>query len=127
MSYRILLVDDDRLSRLVTLGLLEKLGYEVVVLDDGRGAADAEATGNFDAVIMDCQMPGMDGFQATTEIRRRQVDELRGRTPVIGLSARAMEGDEDVAIAKGMDAYLTKPVRLNDLEAVLLEWVPRER
>ncbi len=125
MTQRILLVDDNRLSRLAAQGILEKLGYEVVGVGDGREAVDAEATGSFDAVIMDCQMPTMDGFQATAEIRRRQVGSGSARTPIIGLSARAMEGDSDVAIAKGMDGYLTKPLSVPELRAALDQWAPK--
>lgn len=119
MDHRILLADDHRLNRLASLGLLEKLGYDVVVVGDGKEAVDAEVMGGFDAIVMDCQMPRMDGFQATVEIRRREVTARRARTPIIGLSARAMEGDREAAIAKGMDAYLTKPVRVRELRAVL--------
>ncbi len=95
----------------------------MVCVTDGREAVDAEATGEFDAVVMDCQMPRMDGFQATVEIRRRQVESHRARTPIIGLSARAMEGDGDAAIAKGMDVYLTKPLSVRELRAALEQWV----
>lgn len=116
---RILLVDDDRMSRLLAQNVIEGLGYEVVVLGDGRGAAEADATGDFDAIVMDCQMPYMDGFEATAEIRRRQAHSQGARTPIIGLSARAMTGDEDTAIAKGMDAYITKPVSARKLQAAL--------
>ena len=123
MDKRILLADDNRLSRLATHSILEKLGYQVVGVGDGRQAVDAEASGDFDAVIMDCQMPGMDGFKATAAIRRRHADDRRARTPVIGLSARAMEGDSEAALAKGMDAYLTKPVNVHELRASLEHWV----
>lgn len=119
MARQILVVDDDKLNRLTTKNILNKLGFEVVVLDDGRGAVDAEATGVFDAILMDCQMPHMDGFQATTAIRRHQLESHRARTPVIGVSARAMEGDEEVAISKGMDAYITKPVSVRKVRDAL--------
>ena len=123
MAHRILLAEDDRLSRLATHSILEKLGYEVEGVGDGRAAVDAEATGEFDAVVMDCQMPKMDGFQATAAIRKRQVGTYAPRTPIIGLSARAMEGDSDAAIAKGMDVYLTKPYKVSSLHAALELWI----
>jgi len=107
LARRILVVDDERLSRLMTQSVLERMGYEVVMLPDGRGAADEDATGHLAGIIMDCQMPFMDGFKATQEIRRQG-----SRTPIIGLSARCMEGDDEVAISKGMDAYIIKPVTL---------------
>jgi two-component system sensor histidine kinase/response regulator len=119
MARRVLVVDDERVSRLTTQTILEKLGFEVVVLDDGRGAADADEATHFDAIVMDCQMPYVDGFQATAEIRRRQMQGHAERTPIIGLSARAMEGDAEVALSKGMDAYVTKPVSARKLQAAL--------
>ena len=119
MAFQILVVDDERVSRLVTQTILEKLGYEVVVLDDGRGAADADALTCFDAIIMDCQMPHVDGFVATAEIRRRQAETGGAHTPIIGLSSRSLPGDHEAAIAKGMDAYITKPVTLPKVRAAL--------
>jgi two-component system sensor histidine kinase/response regulator len=124
MTQRILLVDDHKMSRLATQNILERLGYDVVGVGDGRDAVDAHANGGFDAAIMDCQMPRMDGFQATAEIRRREVEWGSARTPIIGLSARAMEGDSDAALAKGMDCYLTKPLSVKELRAALHRWVP---
>jgi CheY-like chemotaxis protein len=116
---RILLIDDERVSRFTTQSLLEKLGFDVETLDDGRSAAEAEATGEYVAIIMDCQMPFVDGFEATAAIRRQQRQSRGRRTPIIGLSARAMAGDEDVALSKGMDVYLTKPVSARRLQAAL--------
>jgi two-component system, sensor histidine kinase and response regulator len=116
---RILLIDDERVSRFTTQSVLEKLGFEVETLDDGRRAAEAEATGQYAAVIMDCQMPFVDGFEATAAIRRHQRGNRGRRTPIIGLSARAMAGDDDVALSKGMDLYLTKPVSARKLQAAL--------
>jgi CheY-like chemotaxis protein len=116
---RILLIDDERVSRFTTQSVLEKLGFDVETLDDGRSAAEAEATGQYVAVIMDCQMPFVDGFEATAAIRRQQRRSDGRRTPIIGLSARSMAGDEDVALSKGMDVYLTKPVSSRKLQAAL--------
>ena len=127
MAHRILLAEDDRLSRLSTRRILERLGYEVEGVGDGREAVDAEATGTFDAVIMDCQMPRMDGLQATLVIRRRQVADNRARIPIIGLSARAMDGDSEAAIAKGMDVYLTKPYKVSTLQAALDQWIGSDK
>lgn len=129
MARQILLVDDDRVSRLLTQTILEKFGFEVEVLPDGRGAAEADATGDFDAIVMDCQMPNMDGFEATAEIRGRQAAGYGNRTPIIGLSARTMAGDEEAAIAHGMDVYVTKPVSARKMQAALEqalggEWSP---
>jgi CheY-like chemotaxis protein len=116
LARRILVVDDERLSRLMTQSVLERMGYEVVTLADGRGAADEDASGDLVGIIMDCQMPFMDGFTATAEIRRQG-----SRTPIIGLSSRCMEGDDEVAIAKGMDAYMIKPITLRKVRDTFLK------
>jgi two-component system sensor histidine kinase/response regulator len=125
MARRILLAEDERLSRLGTQRVLERLGYDVVGVANGREAVEAEATGSFDAVIMDCQMPEMDGFKATVAIRRREAENGGDRTPIIGLSGRAMDGDREAALAKGMDGYLTKPFTVPELKTALEEWVGR--
>lgn len=119
MRPQILLIDDERVSRFTTQSALERLGFEVETLDDGRSAAEAEATGQYVAIIMDCQMPFVDGFEATAAIRRQQRRSRGRQTPIIGLSARSMAGDEDVALSKGMDVYLTKPVSVRRLQAAL--------
>jgi len=121
MARRILVVDDEKLSRLATQKILEKLGFQVLTADDGRGAVVAEAKGGIDVIIMDCQMPHMDGFQATATIRRREGAGDGDRTLIIGLSARDMEGDREMAIARGMDAYITKPVNVRKVQAALQE------
>lgn len=126
MTHRILLADDERVNRLVTERMLERLGYEVVSVNDGAEAVEAVATGEFAAIVMDCQMPRMDGFSATAEIRRYEAASGCDRIPIIGLSVRAMEGDSDTAVDKGMDAYLTKPVKVADLRATLERWIGSE-
>ena len=121
MARQVLIVDDERLSRFLTQTILEKLGFQVELCDDGRGAVDGAATSDFDAIFMDCQMPHMDGFKATAEIRRHQVATRSPRTPIIGLSGRAMEGDEAVALSKGMDAYITKPQSVRKVRDALAQ------
>lgn len=123
MAHRVLVAEDHRLSRIATQSILERLGYVVVGVGDGREAVEAEAAGDFDAVVMDCQMPRMDGFQATQEIRRRQQESGQMRIPIIGLSARTMDGDGPAALAKGMDVYLTKPLLVAELRMALAELV----
>ena len=115
----ILVVDDEPLSRMCTHRILENLGFEVMSVEDGGKAVEAEAVGDFEAIIMDCQMPHVDGFQATEAIRQRQVLTHGALVPIIGLSGRAMQGDKEIALAKGMDEYITKPVRIHKLHAAL--------
>jgi CheY-like chemotaxis protein len=119
----VLLVEDNPLNQLVTLGILSRLGYRAEVVDNGREAVEAVARGSFGAVLMDCQLPGIDGYQATAEIRRSEGDARH--TPIIALTASAGE-DRARALAAGMDDHLTKPVLVADLEAVLSRWLPGE-
>ena len=123
----VLLVEDNAMNQLVATKLVEKLGYSVVVAENGREALDAIAQRSsaglgFDAVLMDCQMPEMDGYEATRQLRRLEGDVGR-RLPVIAMTAAAMEGDRERCLAAGMDDYVTKPVRSAAVDAVLARWI----
>jgi CheY-like chemotaxis protein len=120
--YRILLVDDNQLNQLVAIATLEQLGYETERADSGAQAVDACARRHFDAVLMDIQMPEMDGYQATAKIREHETFNHH-RTLIIGLSARAMDGDREAAIVHGLDDYLTKPLRKEELRDMLHRWL----
>jgi CheY-like chemotaxis protein len=124
MALRILLADDHKMNRLATQALLESMGYQVLAVNDGAEAVDAYTHGQFDLILMDCQMPGMDGFEATAEIRRYQAESTCVRTPIIGLSGRSLSGDREAALALGMDDYVTKPPSIKVLASVLAEWAP---
>ena len=101
-------------------GLLAKLGCEVVLAVDGARAVEAWATNHFDLVFMDCQMPELDGFEATRRIRATQQTHV----PIIALTAGVMEGDRERCLAAGMDGFLSKPVRLEELERALSQHLP---
>jgi signal transduction histidine kinase/HPt (histidine-containing phosphotransfer) domain-containing protein/ActR/RegA family two-component response regulator len=117
----VLVVEDNAVNREVAKGLLQSLGCRVDAAADGLEAIEACARMPYDVVLMDCQMPRLDGYEATRRIRA-----LEGtgdhRTSVIGLTASAMSGDRERCLAAGMDDYLPKPVRPQDLEAVLRRW-----
>jgi two-component system sensor histidine kinase/response regulator len=120
----VLLVDDNKLNQLVAKGTLKRLNYAVEIVDSGADAVRACALRGYDAVLMDIMMPGMDGFEATARIRAVDATHPEARhTPIIGLSARAMEGDREQALAAGLDDYLTKPVREDELKAALERWI----
>ncbi|MGH9281055.1 MAG: response regulator [Acidimicrobiales bacterium] len=118
---QVLVVEDNANNQLVAVGILRLLGYRADVAGNGIEALDALARTDYDAVLMDCQMPEMDGFTATREIRRR---ETRVRhTPVIAMTAGASEADRNLCMEAGMDDYLAKPVKPDDIDAVLDRWI----
>jgi CheY-like chemotaxis protein len=115
MGLRVLVAEDNPVNQKVAGKILEKLGCEVVVVSDGKQAVDAVFEKPFDLVLMDVQMPVLDGLQATRDIRAREKNTGR-RTRIVALTANAMQGDEDRCIAAGMDGYLTKPLRAEKLQ-----------
>jgi CheY-like chemotaxis protein len=119
----VLLVDDNRLNQLVAAGTLKRLNYATEIVGSGAKAVEACTSRTYDAVLMDIMMPGMDGFEATARIRA--VDAARGdhHTPIIGVSARALDGDREHALLAGLDDYLTKPIREDELKATLQRWI----
>lgn len=121
--HRVLLAEDNKLNQIVAAGTLQKLGYDITIVDGGVDAVAACRSMSFDAILMDVMMPDMDGYQATAEIRALEASNGGPHTPVIGLSARAMDGDREIALAAGFNDYLTKPLREDDLKDALERWI----
>ena len=120
---RILVAEDHPTNRRVALLVLEKLGYKADVANNGVEAVQAWKDQGHDLILMDCQMPEMDGFQATIEIRRIEASRPAGSVPpvrIIALTANALAGDRDRCLAAGMDGHLTKPLRVKDLQRILM-------
>ncbi|ODT44789.1 MAG: hypothetical protein ABS70_04665 [Nitrospira sp. SCN 59-13] len=121
---RLLLVEDTPVNREVALGMLDMLGHFAQAVDNGRLAVEAVARERFDLVLMDCQMPEMDGFTATATIRQQERDAADDRhIPIIALTANAMEGDRARCLAAGMDDYLAKPFTMAQLSEMLTKWL----
>ncbi|MFO1371851.1 MAG: response regulator [Candidatus Competibacteraceae bacterium] len=130
---RVLLVEDNVVNQEVANATLVQFGCTVDVADNGRDAVELTAQHTYDLVFMDCQMPVMDGFQATALIREREqrsisaaANEQARRLPIIALTAHAISGDRERCLAVGMDDYLSKPFKREDLIAVLNRWLPVE-
>jgi two-component system, sensor histidine kinase and response regulator len=121
---RILLVEDNLINQKVASRMLEKNGYVVVVAENGKEALRALDGQSFDAVLMDVQMPEMDGLEATAAIRAREQGTDR-RLPIVALTAHAMNGDRERCLAAGMDGYITKPVQSPQLLAALTDALGR--
>ena len=127
-SLRILVAEDQDTNRRLALLVLEKLGYRADVAGDGQEALAAWERMNYDVILMDGQMPELDGYEATREIRRREARRPGGRpVQIIALTAHALTGDREKCLAAGMNGYLSKPLRQRDLEAALAAVRERRR
>jgi len=122
-SLRILLAEDNAVNQRLASRLLEKRGHSVVVAGNGREALEALEKHHFDLVFMDVQMPVMDGFEATAAIRKKEGGGVH--LPIVALTAHAMKGDREKCLAGGMDEYLTKPIRPQELDEVLRGYLTR--
>ena len=115
------MVDDNEVNRRVACGYLRKLGFSSDIAEDGMQALDAVKRNNYGLVFMDCQMPVMDGYEATQAIRQFLDGQ---RLPIIAVTANAMEGDREKCLNAGMDDYIAKPLRKEKVREVVSRWVP---
>jgi len=121
---RILLADDNDINQKVCAQMLQRLGCAVEIACDGQEAVDMHGNASYDLILMDCEMPKIDGFEATRQIRGRETGD--GRIPIIAMTANAMTGDRQRCLEAGMDDYLSKPYRLKDLQVTLERWIGGE-
>ena len=115
-SVRVLLAEDNAINQKLAVRLLQKLGVTVDVAGNGKEALQMSGMFDYDLILMDCQMPEMDGYEATRQIRAR---ENGGRVPIVALTANAMKGDREKCVDAGMDDHVTKPIRHGALKKVL--------
>ena len=118
----ILLAEDNPVNQLVAGGMLDEMGCTVTMVDNGKEALEILPSVPFDMVLMDCQMPEMDGFEATKAIRQHECEQGLARIPIIALTANAMEGDRDRCLQAGMDDHLSKPFTRALLRDIVERW-----
>jgi len=118
-------VEDNLVNQELTRAMLEQLDCQVEVASDGFEAVEACANNRYDLILMDCQMPEMDGFQATRLIRAQETAAGFERPPIIACTASAMTGDRERCMTVGMNDYLSKPFTLKELKGILDRWLPR--
>ena len=119
---RLLVVEDNRINQEVALGILENLGYRADVVADGYEALAALSRQDYDVVLMDCQLPGIDGYETSRRIRQLDTAVRNHDIPIIAATANAMTGDREKCLAAGMDGYVSKPLRPDALERAIEEW-----
>jgi CheY-like chemotaxis protein len=125
LPLKVLLVEDNRINQILAIRLLEKWGHGVTLAEHGQAALDLLSEGAaFDIVLMDMQMPVMDGLAATQAIRAREKEHHLPRTPIVAMTANAMQGDREICIAAGMDDYLSKPINQAELAEKLRTLTP---
>ena len=122
LGARVLVAEDATINQLVARRMLERLGCYVDVVGNGHEVLEALEHMSYTMVLMDVQMPEMDGYEATAEIRRRESPSRH--TPIVAMTANALKGDRERALAAGMDDYLSKPIRMADLDVLVRTWAP---
>jgi CheY-like chemotaxis protein len=126
LTGRVLLAEDNVVNQAVAVGMLEHMGLEVEVAANGEVAAEKVASDHYDVVLMDCQMPVLDGFDATRRIRERELESFERPVAIVALTANALKGDREKCLEAGMNDYLSKPFTAEELYSVLTLWIGRE-
>lgn len=123
-KFGILVAEDNLINQMITVRMLEKSGYRVDLVSNGREAVEAATNKSYDLILMDCQMPEMGGFEAVTKIRKIAAEKKLPHVFIIALTANALEEDREECLAIGMDDFLAKPFDMEQLQAILAKWIP---
>lgn len=123
---KILVVEDNLTNQIVVRGLLNMFGLTVDVAGNGTEAVEKVTSEHYDFIFMDCQMPVMDGYEATKCIRHLENSATPSDVPIVALSANTMKGDEDMCLEAGMNDHLSKPISQDKLKAILEKWLPEK-
>jgi len=126
LAGRVLIAEDNQINQVLAQQILKRLGLSSETAHNGREALALVEIENFDAILMDCQMPEMDGFQATGAIRENERRSGRKRIPIIAMTANAMDSDRERCLAQGMDDYVAKPFTAARLGEALARWLPAQ-
>ena len=118
------MAEDNEINRAVLESQLEVLGVEATVVKDGKACLEAWKTGAYSLILTDCKMPVMDGFELTQAIRQIEQEQSLRRTPIIAVTANALDGEANRCLAEGMDGYVAKPVTISGLEAAIKKQLP---
>lgn len=124
IMFELLLAEDNKVNQMVATTMLKKLGYRVDVVNNGREALDAVKEKHYDLIFMDCQMPVLDGYAATREIRELPSQQQQNTTPIVALTAHAMLNSDQKCFDAGMDDFLAKPVHIKDMKETMAKWLP---
>ncbi len=119
----LLVAEDNIVNQKVVVRVLEKQGYRVDVVGNGREALEAHTRTAYAMILMDCQMPDMDGYEATAAIRNRELT-TGGHIPIVAMTANAMQGDRERCLEAGMDGYVSKPIQPQTLADLVSQWAP---
>jgi CheY-like chemotaxis protein len=126
LAGHVLLVEDNNINQIIASRMLERLGLTHEIANNGREALEKIQAHTYDLILMDVQMPEMDGMDATRALRAWEIENARPRLPVIAMTANALSGDRSDCLASGMDDHLAKPVRVETLRALLAHWLPKQ-
>lgn len=125
--YTVLVAEDNEVNQKLVSSILTKSGISYRIVSNGQEAIKMYENESFDLILMDCQMPIMDGFAATEKIREIEKNKSRKRVPIIAITANAMKGDREKCIGKGMDDFLSKPFRMSELLDIIGVWTKPNR